>query len=134
MFENFDIDNIEKEKYLVGKLTEDINCLLELNLGEKLIYISNDKIEYTQKHSHKFNSYNEYKTCIESTPSIVQYPDYVAVHPTGQSIEFIKRINEIMLVAVRIKPHGNLWVKSVFPITEAKLNKYIDSGTVKKLK
>lgn len=31
MFEGFDIDDIRKEKYLVGKLTTDINNLLELD-------------------------------------------------------------------------------------------------------
>lgn len=50
---------------------------------------------------------------------------------TGQSIEYIKRINEIMLIAVRVKQHGYLWVKSIFSITDAKLNAYIQAGRVK---
>lgn len=66
-------------------------------------------------------------------PEIVASPDYVALHPNGESIEFIKMVDEIILVAVRVRQHGNLWVKSIFPITQSKLEIYIKSGTAKKV-
>lgn len=131
--EKFDINNITKNSYHIGMLTKKVIDTLGLSLKETKILLGQDKIKYTEKHKHKFKNFDEYKKHIELTPDIIANPDYVALHPNGKSIEYIKRINEIMLIAVRVKPHGFLWVKSVFPISEAKLNVYIESGTAKKL-
>lgn len=132
--EKFDLDNINKNTYHIGNLNKKVIELLNLHIQENTkIIIGQDKIKYTEKHKHKFSSYDEYKKHIEMTPEIINSPDYVALHPNGESIEFIKIIDEIILVAVRVRQHGNLWVKSVFPITQAKLDIYIKSGTAKKL-
>ena len=131
--DRLDLNNITQSSYHIGILTLEVIEILGLNLKETKILIGQDKVKYTEKHKHKFSSYNEYRRHIELTPEIIANPDYVALHPTGKSIEYIKRIDEVMLVAVRVKPHGNLWVKSIFPISEAKLNVYLKSGTVKKL-
>ena len=132
MVERFDIDNICKGAYKVGKLNSEIIELLGLKIPESDILIGADKIVYTQKHKHKFEDSAQYKKCIEATPDIINNPDYVGVHPNGQSIEYIKTIDKTMLLAVRINSKGSLWVKTVFPITEQKLELYINSGTVKK--
>lgn len=131
--DRLDLNNITQSSYHIGILTLEVIEILGLNLKETKILIGQDKVKYTEKHKHKFSSYNEYRRHIELTPEIIANPDYVALHPTGKSIEYIKRVDEVMLVAVRVKPHGNLWVKSIFPISEAKLNVYLKSGTVKKL-
>lgn len=128
-----DIDNINKKVYEVGTLKQDIIDMFNLNMSEKTICFSDDKITYTLKHKHKFDNEEQYKECIESTPEIIENPDYVALHPNGQSIEFIKGMDKIMLVAVRVKRKGNLWVKSIYPISQAKLDLYIKSGTAKKI-
>lgn len=134
MAEKFDIDNIDKKVYDVGILSKEIINKFNLNMKETKICFSDDKILYTKKHECNFKNYNEYKKCVEATPDIIEEPDYVAVHPNGKSIEYIKKIDQVMLVAVRIKPYGKLWVKSVFPISQAKLDLYIESGTAKNLK
>ena len=131
--DKLDLNNITKSSYQIGILTLEVIEVLGLSLKETKIVIGKDKLKYTEKHKHKYKSHNEYLKHIELTPDIIANPDYVALHPTGKSIEYIKRIDEVMLVAVRVKPHGNLWVKSVFPISEAKLSVYLKSGTLKKL-
>jgi hypothetical protein len=131
MIEKFDIDNITQNSYCVGVLTKEVITILNLSLEEKII-IGQDKIRYVEKHKHKFPNYDEYKKHVESTPEVIASPDFVALHPNGKSIEFIKRINKIMLIAVRIKPQGFLWVKSIFSITEAKLKNYVLSGRAKR--
>ncbi|MFL0194425.1 hypothetical protein ACJDU8_02390 [Clostridium sp. WILCCON 0269] len=134
MAERFDIDNITKKNYDVGILGDDVISQFDLKISKRKIYFSNDKILYTKKHAYKFKNIKEYKKCVEATPDIIKNPDYIAMHPNGKSIEYIKKIDSIVLVAVRIKPYGDLWVKSVFPITQAKLDLYIKSGTAKKFK
>lgn len=130
--DNINMNNINKKVYEVGILKQDVIDLLNLNISEKTICFSDDKILYTSKHKFKFDNEEQYKKCIESTPDIIDDPDYIALHPNGQSIEFIKEMDKIMLVAVRVKREGSLWVKSVYPITQAKLELYLNSGTAKK--
>jgi hypothetical protein len=132
--EYFDIDNIDKKFYNVGSLSSDVVNLLGLNSTVNTpILFSDDKIKYTLKHSHEFDSYEQYKACVEAIPDIISNPDYIAKHPNGESIEYIKTLDKLVLVAIRIKQSGNLWVKSFYPITQAKLQLYIDDGTVKKI-
>ena len=133
MFDRLDIDNINKKVYHVGVLTPEIINILSLDIQSANICISDDKITYTKKHESKFKDYSEYKKCIEETSNIIANPDYVAVHPNGNSIEYIKKIDQVMLVAVRVKNAGTLWIKSIFPITESKLAVYIKTGSAKKV-
>ncbi|MCL2629032.1 MAG: PBECR2 nuclease fold domain-containing protein [Oscillospiraceae bacterium] len=130
--EYFNIDNLHKRNYLVGRLTQKVINLLRLTLIETDILISKDKIRYTLKHAEDFKSYEQYKKCFEMTPDIITNPDYVALHPNGESIEYIKQVDDLVLLAVRIKAGEHLWVSSFFPITRAKLNKYIKEGTAKR--
>lgn len=132
-FDKLDIDNIKDTPYHIGKLTNEINTLLGLSLGERDIIIWKDRIKYIEKHKSDFGSEEEYKEHVEAIPSIVQSPDYVGLHPNGDGLEFIKRINGLMLVGVRIKSKGKLVVRSSYPIKETKLNNWLSSGRVKKM-
>ncbi len=133
MSEKFDINNINKNVYNIGKLTSDIIEILDIELNEADILISDDKIKYTEKHISDYENYQQYKEMTEKAPEIIAKPDYVGVHPKGQSIEFIKKLDKNILVAVRISNKNNMWVKSIYPITDSKLNIYIKSGRVKPL-
>lgn len=132
MKEYFDIENLNKGAYCVGRLNNKAIKLLNLNLKEADILFSNDKIEYTIKHQQDYKNYDDYKRLTELTPDIIENPDYLALHPNGKSIEYIKIIDEIMIVAIRIKPQGALWVKSVYPISREKIKIYKNAGTLKK--
>jgi len=129
----FDIENLKKSVYEVGVLSRDVINLLNLSLDEMPILFGDDRIKYVSKHAHEFPSYKVYKDCLESIHTIISEPDYVALHPKGQSIEYIKQLDELVLVAVRIKSVGSLWVRSFYPITKSKLNRYISEGTAQKL-
>jgi len=130
MIEHFSIDNLNKGAYCVGKVSKKVIGLLNLNINEVDIIFSKDKIEYTQKHIQDYKTYDDYKRLTELTPEIISNPDYISMHPSGKSIEYIKVIDEVMIVAVRVKPSGVLWVKTVFPITIDKFNIYKSSGTL----
>jgi len=130
MIEYFDIDNLNKGAYCVGTFSQHIIDLVNINHQETDILFSKDKIEYTIKHIKEYDDNSEYKILVEHTPDIILHPDYLGLHPTGQSIEFIKFMSKIMVVAIRLKPHGVLWVKTVFPITQDKFNLYESSGSL----
>jgi len=125
-----DISCIENEPYCIGVLTQEVINLLGLNLTEKEIIIWKDRIKYIEKHKSDFTSEDDYRLHVESMPEIISNPDYVGIHPKGDSIQYIKKINKIMLVGIRIKLRGKLVVRSCYPISQSKLDTYIQSGTL----
>ena len=59
---------------------------------------------------------------------IIKEPDYVGLHKNG-NLQYVKKIDDISLVGIQIlKGSGNLLFRTIFPISEAKLNNSIKSG------
>jgi hypothetical protein len=112
----------------IGKLSKEVISLLKLNRSECDIILWEDRFIYIEKHIQDFESEEAFENHISCIPDIIENPDYVGRHPKDNSIQYIKRINELMLVAVRIKDKGNLSFRSAYPITEAQLDDYLMYG------
>lgn len=125
--------NAGKKSIIVGKLTQNVINLLQIQHAPSDIVIWSDRYQHISKHEGNFKSLQSFQKCFNSIPEIIFDPDYVAKHPSLDSIEYIKQIDELVLVAVRIKK-GKLAVKTMFPLTNSKLNDYINSGTAVAMK
>jgi hypothetical protein len=78
----------------------------------------------------------DFEQFFDYLPLIIREPDYVAAHPNGVSIEFIKLFREndqTVLVAVRASSSGLLYARSLYEISREKLEHYTASGTTVKL-
>ena len=126
----FEIESLTKP-VIVGKLTNKVIKLLGIVSTEKKIIIWPDRVTYFRKHLEDYDSLEQFETCVNMIPTIIKDPDYVALHPSTGSIEFIKRIDKLMLVAVRIRKEDTLAIRTAFPITEKQLNDYLKSGSAK---
>ena len=71
MTEEYNINDLEKPEYLVGRIEKGVIDLLGLSLNECNIMFSAKRIRHTKKHEHKFDSYEDYKKSIESAPEII---------------------------------------------------------------
>lgn len=71
---------------------------------------------------------------MEKIPLIINEPDYVGYNTNNNSIEYIKRLGDLTLVAIRIKPKGDLFLRSIYPISEVKLKNKIISKEYKDVK
>ena len=71
---------------------------------------------------------------MDRLPEIISNPTYVGGHPSQGGIEFIKRFDENVLVAVRASKKDVLYVRSMYCVTEGKIEKYLNEGTIKKIK
>ncbi|WP_460000500.1 PBECR3 domain-containing polyvalent protein [Paradesulfitobacterium aromaticivorans] len=85
-----------------------------------------------EKHKADFDNDQEFLSHIGQIPNIIKNPDYIGLHPSDNSIQYIKRINRIMLVGVRIRTGGDLNFRSCYPISEQTLQSYLKSKTVRK--
>jgi hypothetical protein len=122
-----------EHKISIGKLTTDMVNFLGLSRGEADIILWKDRIAYVEgKHKNQFSSCQEYEHCISCMPEVIQDPDYLGIHPTSQSVEFIKKMDDLFIVAVRLTNKGELYFRTAFPLTEKQLADYLAQGTVKK--
>ena len=133
--EQLDIKRLLEERQVlkIGKLNENIINMLGLQINNKNIKIGYDRISHCEKHKKDFISEQSYNKSMEAIPLIIQQPDYVGYNHKNDGIEYIKRIDELTLVAVRLKQNGDLYFKSIYPISEVKLKNKILSKEYKKL-
>ena len=83
---------------------------------------------HMEKHRQEFSDFD---AIYERIPEIIAHPDYIGHHPDGQSLEYIKRIDGNVLVAVTLCDKLN--VRTMFVIKDSKLKNYLNAGRAKKM-
>lgn len=78
-----------------------------------------ERLKYTEKHRFNFKTKEDYLEAIKNIPNIIENPDYVGLHPTDNSIQYIKQINRLMLVGIRIRPESEISYRTAYPIKES---------------
>lgn len=111
----------------IGELTPKVITLLNLNLNPQNIFIWSPRIqEHCEKHKYEYSSIDAYNNAICSIPEIIQNPDYVGLHPNG-NIQYVKKLDDISLIGLKIiKGNGNLLFRTIYPISKAKLDIYLN--------
>ena len=89
-----------------------------------------DRIKHVNEHKNDFISDIAFQNSFENIPNIIQYPDYIGVHPKDNSIIYIKELSAHVSVAIRISPNGGLVFRTMYPITDAQLQHYISKDRI----
>ena len=119
------IDKYSSSKDYVGKLKEEIIDLLDLSFENRDIFIGGtNKKHIRKKHKKEFDKY------LDKIPEIIESPTYVGVHPSRGGIEFIKKYDKNVLITIQASSRDVLSVRSMYMITEDKINKYLEKGTI----
>ena len=122
------INKYSSSKDYVGKLNDEVIEMLDLPYENRDIFIGGtNKKHIMKRHKKEFDNY------IDKIPEIIESPTYVGVHPSRGGIEFIKEYDENILVAVQASNRDILFVRSMYMITEDKINKYLKNGTIKNM-
>jgi hypothetical protein len=87
-----------------------------------------DRIKHTERHRKDFSSDAEYERCFNHIPDIISSPDYISIHPSKDSISFIKDYDDHTSVAIRISLDGKLAYRTMYPLRGAQLKNYIENG------
>ena len=135
MKNKLDINRMQRNKQIlkVGELNQNIIDVLNLNEKPRNIKFAYDRISHCEKHKTDFINEISYNRSMEAIPKIIKNPDYVGFNKKNNSIEYIKMIDDLTLVAVRLKTSGDLFLRSIYPISEAKLKNGIKSNEIKKI-
>ena len=70
----------------------------------------------------------EFEQCLKDIPQIIHNPDYISIHPTDESVSFIKKYSKHVSVAIKISTDGKMVYRTMYPLREAQLNEYIKNG------
>lgn len=132
MEDKLDINKLAKGKsrnIKIGELSEDVINTLNLDLKPQNINVWSTRIpEHCEKHKKEYSNPNAYNQAIKNIPLILKEPDYIGLHKNG-NIQYVKKLDDISLIGVQIlKGSGNLLFRTIFPISEVKLEKSIKSG------
>lgn len=132
--DELDINNLSKESsknIKIGELNSEVINLLNLDLKPQNINIWSPRLEeHCLKHKDDYSSANAYYNAIKSIPQIIKEPDYIGLHKNG-NIQYIKKIDDISVIGIKVvKGKGGLLFRTIFPITESKLNYYIINNRV----
>ncbi len=88
-----------------------------------------ERFEHIEKHKNNFENEEMFDMCVEMIPEIIKNPDVIGVREKDNSIQFIKEIENNILVAIRLNTKGNLSFRTMYPITDSQKENYIKKGT-----
>lgn len=128
------LSNGTSKNIKIGELSADVINALGLDLNPQNIYVWTPRIqEHCEKHKLEYSSPESYYSAIKSIPDIIKNPDYVGLHSNG-NLQYIKKIDDISLVGVKLVNQSGLLFRTIYPITEDKLNYYIRANKIKEIK
>ena len=102
---------------------------LDSSFLNKKIVIYDDRYDHIEKHKNEFSSIDEYNNALLNVKLIVAEPDFIVIDDKRKCIEFIKTLNDNVLIAVRLSSSSELKIKSLYPINEVKKRKLLAKKT-----
>lgn len=111
----------------IGELNYKVIENLNLNCSPRNILLTADRLYHCEKHKSEYKNENSYNQSIVNIPKIISSPDYIGFNKSNNSIHYVKELEDTTLVAVRLSYRGALTLRTVFPLTEYKLKKEINS-------
>ena len=116
-------------RIIVATYDKKYNKKLGLNFPVGSIWLYKGLSKHVKKRHPNCLKYIDY------IGGIISSPDYIGHNSSHDvSVEFIKKIDENILVAVKMDvDNGYLYVASLYSITENKLKKKLANGRLKKL-
>lgn len=86
------------------------------------------RVKHTERHRKDFANDKEFEQCMRDIPKIIQNPDYISIHPTDESVSFIKKYTKNISVAIKISTDGKMVYRTMYPLRDSQLNGYIKNN------
>lgn len=114
----------------VGILKGEIVVGLGLSLDPNMKILCGDTNIEHMKDEHP----EDYEKHGDKMSEILADPDYVNINPNNGSIRYIKKYDDNVLVAVRVTAKRKLFARSLYTISDAKIEYYRKNGNFLDLK
>lgn len=126
--------SVDLSKYeIVGYINEEIANLANIEYQGN-VYAAPGVIKHIKKRHKDELSQEILANIIDTIKFILKQPEYVGCHDKkiGKGIEFIKKIDDNILVATELDiKEGYLYISSMYPIKQAKIDTRLNSGRIK---
>lgn len=112
----------------VGVITQRVCDLLGVNItpGTPILIGSTNIDHMKSTHPADFAKY------FSELENILANPDYLNLHPKDGSIQYVKVFDAHVMVGVRISSKGALFARTIFEMSEQKVETYNKKGLLKK--
>lgn len=115
----------------VGTISPSVVSTLELDTAhiDKPILLGESNITHI-KNRHP----QDYEDFGDKIDEILSNPNYIGLHPKQGSLEYIKEFEldgSLVLCAVRVSRNGTFFVRSLYRISQEKLDTYVKSNSTK---
>lgn len=128
-------NNMRLKPKKIGAVNGIVINKLNLSIKENTpIFISETNIEHMKsRHPEDYEKYGD------KLVDIISNPDYLALHPNNGSIQYIKVFydeakEERVLVAVRTSKKGTIYARSLFVMSDEKVERYEEKNAFKEYK
>lgn len=100
----------------------DRHNLLSQYLGKKIV-IYNGIISHFAKHEAEFSNKTSYHASVNNIDKIIKNPEFISFDSKNNLLEFVRKMLDDTLVAVRVSLSKELKVKTMYPINSTKKKK-----------
>ncbi|MDC3414067.1 PBECR2 nuclease fold domain-containing protein [Aquibacillus sp. 3ASR75-11] len=122
------MDNEIRQAGMINQRVIDLLGLTNVSPNTPIL-VGTTNVEHMKKHHP--NDFEQYGCHLED---ILHSPTYVAKHPSNGSIQYIKVYQEgddHVMVAVRITTKGTVFARTLFVMSENKVQRYKERGALK---
>ena len=112
----------------VGTINKNVIDTLKLTMSEGApIFLGDSNLSHMKsEHPNDFAKYGD------KLGDILNYPDFVTLHPHNGSIDYIKFFDpDHVLVAVRVSANHVAYARTLFVMSDEKVAKYMKHGYMK---
>lgn len=82
-----------------------------------------DRINHCLEHISEYDNEKDFYYTLNNLDKIIKNPDYVYYDCNKKGLEYFKKLNGNILVAVRINDGYELKIKSFYPVTKSKIQR-----------
>lgn len=126
---------VDLSKYeIVGCIDKKISDLANIEYQGN-VYAAPGVIKHIKRRHKNELSREILDNIIDTIKVVLKQPEYVGCHnkKVGQGIEFIKKVDDNILVATELDiKEGYLYIASMYPIKQAKIDIRLNSGRIKR--
>lgn len=113
---------------VVGQINQRVIDVLGISVASGTpIFLGETNIEH-MKSEHK----EDFEKYFPELENILANPDYLNLHPRDGSIQYIKVFDAHVMVGVRVSSKGTLFARTIFEMSEQKVETYSKKNLLKK--
>ena len=123
-----------KKSKIVGYINDNIADEWNINAySGNPIYQSSSFFKHVQRHIKDFESIDSFQNALINVQDIILNPNFVCYNNTNKSLEYYKKLNEFVCIAVKLNEKNNkFYVTTLYPVRKDRAEKKLEKNMLNK--